>query len=245
MLLALDTDIIIYKSILTTEQEIDWGDDVWTLYTDLKEAQKVFKKQLETIQLRLKSDEILCCLTDAKDNFRKHISPSYKSNRKGTRKPVGYVALVEWVRDTYPSLSKPSLEADDVLGIIATKPENKGKVIVVSDDKDLKTVPGKLYRPMQDEALDITEADADAFFLQQCLQGDAVDGYGGLKGVGEKTAKKILGIRPVWDSVEQAYIKAGYTRDDALEQARLARILRWTDWDEKKGEPILWTPQNT
>ena len=39
-----------------------------------------------------------------------------------------------------------------------------------------------------------------------------------------------------------AYIKAGYTRDDALEQARLARILRWTDWDEKKGEPILWTP---
>ena len=30
--------------------------------------------------------------------------------------------------------------------------------------------------------------------------------------------------------------------DLALINARLARILRFTDWDSEKREPILWTP---
>jgi DNA polymerase-1 len=42
--------------------------------------------------------------------------------------------------------------------------------------------------------------------------------------------------------VVSLYAKAGLTEADALRQARLARILRWTDWDNKKKEPILWTP---
>ena len=114
---------------------------------------------------------------------------------------------------------------------------------MVSDDKDLKTIPCVLFRPSREEKLQISQQQADAYFLEQCLTGDPTDGYGGCKGVGEKTAKKILGSRPTWSSVEQAYIKAGMTRDDALQQARLARILRWSDWDEAKGEPSLWQPE--
>ena len=57
-----------------------------------------------------------------------------------------------------------------------------------------------------------------------------------------KKAEVILGPRPHWGAVEQAFIKAGLTKDDALTQARLARILRWSDWDAEKGEPILWKP---
>lgn len=242
MKLLLDTDIIIYKAISSTEVEIDWGDDIWTLFTDLKDAKKAFDKQVDFIKEKLKSDDILHCLTDPKDNFRKHISPTYKSNRKGTRKPVGYVALRDWVQETYDTLTKPSLEADDVLGIIATKPDNLGKCVVVSDDKDLRTIPCKLYRPMADEKLDITQQQADTHFLTQTLTGDPTDGYSGCKGVGAKTAAKILGNRPMWSSVEQAYLKAGMTKEDALTQARLARILRWDDWDETKGEVKLWQP---
>ena len=242
MRLLIDTDILVYKAIASTEVEIDWGDDIWTLYTDLKDAKDVFKHQLTIITDKLASDDILCCLSDPSDNFRKHISSDYKSNRKGTRKPVGYVALRDWVQKNYPSIVKPSLEADDVLGILATKPENAGNVIVVSDDKDLKTIPCKLYRPMADEVMEIRPAQADAFFFTQALTGDPTDGYSGCKGVGEKTAAKILGNRPAWSSVEQAFLKAGMTKEDALTQARLARILRWEDWDETKGEPKLWQP---
>ena len=42
------------------------------------------------------------------------------------------------------------------MGIIATKPGNEGKVTIVSDDKDMKTIPGRLYRPMSDELLEIS-----------------------------------------------------------------------------------------
>jgi len=241
-LAAIDADIPLYRAMSLAEQEINWHDNVWTLYADIDEAQKIFANQIEKIKDKLKTDDILCCLSDRGDNFRKRIDPSYKSNRKSTRKPCGFNAMIDWVESEYPHMRKPSLEADDVLGIIATKPDNAGKVIVVSDDKDLKTIPCKLYRPMADELMEIKPAQADAYFYTQTLTGDPTDGYSGCKGVGAKTAQKILGNRPAWSSVEQAFIKAGMTKQEALTQARLARILRWEDWDETKGEPKLWQP---
>jgi len=242
MFLALDTDIMLYKAASAAEVETDWGNDIWSLQTNLKDAKDAFEAQLDNITTKLGVKDFVCCLSDHGSNFRKQIDPTYKSNRKGTRKPVGYVALCDWVVEKYRTFRKPTLEADDCLGILATMPVNKDKCIIVSDDKDLKTIPSKLYRPTQDEQLTVTEQEADTFFLTQVLCGDTADGYKGVKGIGPKTAEKILGPRPHWGAVEQAYIKAGMTRDDAIQQARLARILRWSDWDEQKGEVILWTP---
>jgi DNA polymerase-1 len=242
MFLALDTDILLYKAASAAEQEIDWGDDVWSLQTDLKEAKQSFQAQIDHITSKLGIKDYVCCLSDHSNNFRKDVDPTYKSNRKGTRKPLGYVSLCEWVETTYKSFRKPSLEADDCLGIIATMPINSGKCVIVSDDKDLKTIPGKLYRPTAGEQLTISEQDADRHFLTQVCVGDPVDGYKGIPGIGPKKAEAILGSRPHWGAVEQAYIKAGMTKQDALTQARLARILRWSDWDEEKGEVKLWTP---
>ena len=240
--LALDGDILLYKAASSAEVEIDYGDDVWALYTDLKDAKKAFQYQLDKIIERLGVSDFVCCLSDHTSNFRKEVDFTYKSNRKGTRKPVGYKALCGWVEDTFKTFRKPHLEADDCLGILATMPVNKDKCIMVSSDKDLRTIPGTLYRPDADELLTITEADADRFFLTQVLCGDTADGYPGVKGIGPKTAEKILGLRPSWAAVEQAYIKAGLTRDDAIRQARLARILRHTDYDTDKGEVRLWHP---
>lgn len=242
MLLALDSDILMYKAASAAETEIDFGNDVWSLHTDLKEAKAAFEMQITKITDRLGVKEYVCCLSDHSNNFRKVVDPSYKSNRKGTRKPVGYVALCDWVEATFKTFRKDRMEADDCLGLIATKPGNEGKVIMVSDDKDLKTIPGKLYRPMADELLTITEADADKYFFTQVLTGDQVDGYKGIPGIGPKKAEAILGARPHWGAVEQAYIKAGMTRDDAIQQARLARILRWSDWHDEIQEIRLWLP---
>ena len=239
MFLALDSDILMYKAATSAEQEMDWGDDIWSLQTDLKQAKAAFEYQITKITDRLGVKDYVCCLSDHKDNFRKVVDPSYKSNRKGTRKPVGYVALCDWVEQTFKTFRKPRMEADDCLGILATMPANAGKCIMVSDDKDLKTIPGKLYRPMADERLEISEAEADKNFFTQVLTGDATDGYKGIPGIGPKKAEAILGSRPHWGAVEQAYIKAGMTRDDAIQQARLARILRWSDWHEEIQELSL------
>jgi len=45
-----------------------------------------------------------------------------------------------------------------------------------------------------------------------------------------------------WPSVVEAYKKAKLTEEDALMNARCARILRASDWDFKKEEVKLWTP---
>ena len=83
--------------------------------------------------------------------------------------------MKEWVGKHYNTIQKPRLEGDDCLGLLATCPGNE--CIVVSSDKDLKTIPGKLYRPEDDELLEISLEEADRFFLTQTLTGDVTDGY--------------------------------------------------------------------
>ena len=122
------------------------------------------------------------------------------------------------------------------MGILATKPDNIGKGIIVSDDKDMKTIPGRLYRPATDELLMLSADEAERSVLHPVPGWDPADGYPGLKGYGPKTAEKAFGQQPTWKKVEQAYIKAGLTRADALHQARLARILRWADWDQREQQ---------
>lgn len=241
--LAIDADIMLYQAASSAEHEIDWGGDLHTLHTNLKEAKDIFMAQLEQVVSDTGVKKAVFCLSDHHHNFRKDVFPDYKSGRKKTRKPTGYLKLVQWLEDNHTSVRKPSIEADDICGILATKTDNIGKCIIVSNDKDLMTIPGQLYRPMNKEMLSISEEDADRYFLTQVLTGDATDSYKGVPGVGPKKAETILGQRPSWGAVEQAYIKAGMTRDDAIQQARLARILRWSDWDEEKGEVILWTPK--
>jgi DNA polymerase-1 len=106
----------------------------------------------------------------------------------------------------------------------------------------MKTIPTRVFRPTTGESLNITKEEADKNFFIQALTGDATDGYKGLSGVGIKKAEAILGARPHWGAVEDAYVKAGYTKEEALTQARLARILRTQDWDYEKREVKLWTP---
>ena len=45
-----------------------------------------------------------------------------------------------------------------------------------------------------------------------------------------------------WSTVVKAFEDKGLTEDDALLNARLARILTIDDYDTKDKEPILWTP---
>lgn len=133
------------------------------------------------------------------------------------------------------------LEADDIMGIWQTN-GRLGDTIIVSEDKDMKTIPGKLYR--QGELIEVSELEADYNHLFQTLLGDATDGYSGCPGVGAVGANKLLSGNPSWPTVVKAYEAKGLTEDDALTQARLARILRSSDWNSVSKTPILWSPPN-
>ena len=64
--------------------------------------------------------------------------------------------------------------------------------------------------------------------------------------VGVKTAQKVLGdhanvpLLDLWMRALAAYAKVGYSTDEALAQARVARILRNNDYDRETGGIKLW-----
>ena len=57
------------------------------------------------------------------------------------------------------------------------------------------------------------------------------------------TAKKLLDKNCSWDTVVSTYQSKGLSEAVALENARLARILRDGEYDTDTGKVKLWTPK--
>jgi DNA polymerase-1 len=156
----------------------------------------------------------------------------------------------EYLADYYDSFIRPKLEADDVMGILATNPIIiTGDKVIVSSDKDMRTIPAKVYNPNRPELgiQTISVDDADRFHLWQTITGDTTDGYAGAKGVGKDSvySEDVLAaetLTEAWEVVWDAYSSKGLTEEDAIIQARCARILRHEDYNYKDKEPILWEP---
>lgn len=252
----IDGDILVYKTAEAVSEtyEMETDEDDNYIYRTISYANKQKAKDyLKHLILKIKKDtkatNMCICLSSAEGNFRKEINPAYKSNRKNV-KPI----LWSWIRELIEHSNmeiylKPTLEADDVIGILATSPVIKGEKIVWSLDKDFKTIPCTFYNAKPDgthKVYKITEAEADWWFMYQTLKGDKVDGYKGCVGVGDSIARKILGavgektLDEMWKDVLNAFKKAGMTEEDALLNARMARILRASDYDFKKKEVKLW-----
>jgi DNA polymerase-1 len=237
-LLLLDGDLILYRNAIACEREVKFDAENWVLFCNEERAWDNIQAAIEHYKVVLKSDNVVLVFSEGK-SFRYQIHPEYKANRQETRKPLGYSSLVARAREAYESKSFAGLEADDVMGIMSTT-KGKAKRIIVSDDKDMKTIPGLLYR--QGELMEITESQADYWHMYQTLLGDTADNFKGLPGVGEKTAEKLLAKDHSWETVVKAFEAKKLTAEDALIQARLARILRASDWNATTKEPIIWTP---
>jgi DNA polymerase-1 len=250
-LLLIDGDGLLYGSTLAAEFETRWDHDNHVLACNFEEAKEAFQNQIRRIREACGSEESFIAFTEASHTvFRIYVWPAYKANRANNRKPLGFARLREWAFTEYQCFMQEGLEADDILGIWHTR-NPKQHTIIVSDDKDMKTIPGKLYRRESGKwALqNITPIEADRFWMMQTLTGDTTDGYPGCPGIGPARAEKILAKSEIpavewwWPLVVEAYEKAGLTEDDAITQARCARILRTEDWDAGKKKPILWSPK--
>lgn len=246
--LLIDADIVAYQFASKSQQKFDWGDgQVSTWVEDLDAVTPLVTNKLEELQAQLEADSFVICLScPSEDGWRRKILPSYKAHRSESDIPVLREPLKDWMRATYQVKEKPTLEADDVMGILSTHPKLiPGEKIIVSIDKDMKTIPGWLFNPDKDRRPRlISEAEADYWHLYQALVGDPTDGYKGCPGIGPKKAERILDSPPGcdWAAVLAAYLARGLTEEDALLQARVARICRHTDYDLKRKEVKLWNP---
>lgn len=271
--LIVDGDLWAYRIAAATEKSTDFGDGQFVLTADAEAGKFNLDELIQGWSDKLDADRIIVAISDER-NFRKEVMPTYKANRANVRRPIILHELLDHIRAEYETFIRPGIEADDVMGILLTNPKViQGEKIVVTMDKDLRSVPGLHWNPeKEDKPVLIKPAQADALFYGQVLSGDIVDGYSGCPGIGVKGAAELVTnpIRMVqeayevkrgpakgtlksrwvkeptssiWECIVTHYEKAGLTEDDALQNARVARILRHGEYDYKKKEPILWTPQ--
>ena len=238
MNLLIDADYIVYKCCAACETEIDYGEDVIFVTSNYSDAYKAVTRDISNITKQFGDFATPILFFSDSNNFRKKISPDYKGHRN-RKKPCGYKRVIRDLRINYEVIVMKTLEADDAMGIYATA--HPGNTIV-SPDKDMRQIPGKLYN-LTDTTY-ITPEEGARWHLIQTLAGDQTDGYSGVPGIGVKRAETLFDKEGYsWQTVLQAFNDKGLTDADALLNARLARILTLDDYDTKRQEPILWTPE--
>lgn len=243
----IDGDILAYKHATAAEVAVEWSEDLWTLHADEAEARNGVDADIAAIAEALNADKVVVAISD-KANFRKDLYPDYKGNRTKTRKPMLLPAMREHLIEKYDAYHRPALEADDILGILATHSTlvRADLRVIVSIDKDFLGVPCALFRTSAEGLKVITKKDADRWHLIQTLTGDTTDNYPGCPGIGPVKAAKLVDMALAsdqpWKVIVEAFLKEGLTEADALLQARLARILRADEYDFKAKRPILWEP---
>lgn len=199
--LLLDADIIAFKVASVSQKPHPFcpGEtlvDEWALVPPR------IHHAIRRLQQDMQTDEVIVCLScPSSENWRKDILPTYKDNRSGVDRPVHLGAVKDYMEANWPSYRRPRLEADDIMGILQTRGDWKGmETIIVSEDKDMKTVPGWLFNPAKDtKARFISPEEAARWHLYQTIVGDSTDGYTGCPGAGPEAAEEILTSKSRWE----------------------------------------------
>ena len=169
-----------------------------------------FSNIINKILADLKEDEKIMVAFDAgKQTFRKEQLESYKANRKPT--PEDLVTQFPIARDFLRALNifqfeEEGFEGDDIAGTVARLAEKEGhKVTIYTSDRDfLQLVDDKVtvniirkglsdVVQMTPEMVQETYGFAPLQIIDyKGLRGDSSDNLPGIKGIGEKTAVKLI-----------------------------------------------------
>lgn len=203
--LLIDGDIIAFSSAAAAQAI--WVDDAgWHVpIANEREGEAIVDNMLHGLKQGLKAQSFEVILSDPRDNWRKQVDPTYKTNRKDTARPLLLSHLKAYLQLKHKAYWWAGLEADDVLGWKMTDPIGdtgealRFRHVCVGRDKDFKSIPGLHHSIKQDigpngEMLvrQISQWEADKFHLLQTLAGDRVDGYYGCPGIGMDRAEGII-----------------------------------------------------
>lgn len=167
-----------------------------------------FANMLQKI-LERQAKYIIVAFDYGKKTFRNDLMDEYKATRKATPDELKcQFAMVREFLDAYhiPYYEMEGYEGDDLIGTLSYLAEQKGlKVSIFTGDKDAfqlvsnqttvyRTVKGvtqlDVYTPEKLQEIYGLQPDQIRDFLG--LMGDSADNIPGIKGVGEKTALKLL-----------------------------------------------------
>ena len=164
-----------------------------------------FIKLINKIKKEQKPDYIAICFDHPSKNFRHRLSPVYKANRKQLDEDL--IKQMPIARQAVEAMQlawfeKAGFEADDVIGTVAKKAEKQGiKVVIVTGDKDLfQLVNDNIHiwnesKNIMFDSQKVFEKYGlypDKIVDMLALMGDNCDNVCGVKGIGEKTAVKLI-----------------------------------------------------
>jgi DNA polymerase-1 len=244
----LDADIICWKACSLAQQKFDLGGE------EVIKANEGMMRNIANNMVRrwsemVNADQTVFCVSDRADggrSFRFDIATYYHENRLKMVRPEGLLQLHWDMVKKYKGVFHPGLEGDDILGILGTSGEFEDPVIV-TEDKDMWSVPCSVFLPTRSKVIRrVPEETANRYWFRQALIGDPADNYKGCTGVGKVRAKTLLAgaqsVKELWTRTLGAFLRAGHTEAYALEQLRLARILRAEDINDDWTEIKLWHP---
>lgn len=235
----IDADLIQYQYSIANQN----NDGSTNLGTAIEQALRA----VETITNRTFAERTTLVFS-GQANYRKRLNRCYKANRNGD-KPILLNQLRQAMCSHYNHIIVPGLEADDILGILCTEKGLDETRVLVSYDKDMRTLPVNLYNSKTDEFSTITEVDAEIAFWTQCITGDTTDGYYGIPGMGPKGAEPLVAEIIMQNTLEEkfAVLLREYEwryldKEYALRQCRMAYILHHGDFKDETKEVRLWGP---
>ena len=172
-------------------------------------------------------DKIIVAFDISSSEKRTKIFSEYKAGRHKTPEDLTmqFPIIKELLRMmNIPIVQKDGIEADDILGAIAKKEGKKGnKIIILTGDRDYfqlvdmnvnirypKTIMGKTEYIIYDnykvnEEYGLTP---EKLIEVKALMGDASDNIPGVKGIGEKTALKLIiqfgSLEKIYEYIEKS-----------------------------------------
>ena len=254
MLALIDGDIPCFTECAVAEQR---GSVFGSYFPDITALADSASQTIEAWAKAAGATEIMVVMSHSdRRNFRKHLLPLQYKVQRTKPKPGGYNECVDMIRERFDCFDIAGVEGDDTCGILHTS-DAVGETVIISTDKDMKTIPGWLYNPNKMVEREwVTPNEATHFWMQQILEGDAADGYKGCRSVGKVKALRTIGevdndmdtdeyIKLLWSRTMEMYVNI-YGDDEALDlavmQARMARILHRPDYDREAGTIQLWHP---
>lgn len=155
-----------------------------------------------------KPSHVICCWDMGSKTYRNELFIDYKANRPEA--PVELIPQFELAKEVVDALDIPNLgiegyEADDCIGTLTKKFENEMKISILTGDKDILQLLndhvsvlifqkgiGNYKHYTKHLYMEEFEIEPHMLIDVKALMGDSSDNYPGVKGIGEKTAFKLI-----------------------------------------------------
>ncbi|NWK83687.1 5'-3' exonuclease [Staphylococcus sp. GSSP0090] len=182
-----------------------------------------FVRHVFTAINEIQPSHVAVCWDMGKSTFRNDMFDGYKQNRPAP--PDELIPQFDYVKEVsdqfgFVNIGVQNYEADDVIGTLAQQYSDQNQVYVVTGDKDILQcinpnveiwLTKKGFNIYNRYTLDRFQSEYGLNPLQlidvKAFMGDTADGYPGVKGIGEKTAIKLIqnhgSVESVLNSLDQ------------------------------------------